>query len=167
MAKNQITITNELIQDLKTYGTAMCVSLAAQTRDEMYEEAKYAIDSFYGDYDPLYYKRHFYNFENNSFKKYYKNPHGSIVRGGIELTPSNLADIYRADSEYVFDLVYSGQHGNAGAFPHQVFNMPPVMSPSPMEILLDKRDSIVTNISNYTGEAIASARKKSYSVIKV
>lgn len=167
MAKNKISITNELIQDLKTYGSAMCVSLATQTRDEMYEEAKYAIDAFYNDYKPLYYRRHYYNFEKNSFQKYYKNPHNSIVRGGVELTPFDLDNIYRADASYVFELVYSGQHGNVGAFPHQINNIPRVMSPSPMEILLDKRDYIISNIDAYTGKAVENARKKTYSVIKV
>ena len=105
MSKNKITINSNLIQDLKTYSTTVCVSLATQVRDVMYDEAKTAIALFYASYDPIYYNRRYYNFENNSFKKYYSNPHGSIVRGGVELTPNNLDDIYRADASYIFKLV--------------------------------------------------------------
>lgn len=163
----KITITDELKRDLKKYSTTVCVSLATQTRDEMHEEAKSAIDAFYNDYDPLYYKRHFYNFKSNSFKKYYKNPHGSIVRGGVELTPYNVGDIYRADAEYIFNLVYLGYHGNVAMFPHQVSNIPHVMSPSPLEILLDKRDYIVDNIGNYTQQAITKANQNTYNTLIV
>lgn len=167
MVKNKITIDNDLIKDLKTYSTAICVSLASQVRDEMYKEAQFAIDAFYNDYEPLYYKRHFYNFKKNSFKKYYKNPHNSIVRGGVELTPYEMDDLYRLETEYVFSLVYVGYHGNAAIFPHNVSNIPPIMSPSPLEMLLDKRDHIVGNIGNYKGQAIDKAGKKSYSTIHV
>ncbi len=162
----KVTITPELKNDLKTYATAVCVGLATRVRDVMYDEAKTAISIFYADYDPIYYHRHYDNFLQNSFKKYYSNPHNSIVRGGVELTPYNLDDIYRADAGYIFKLVYTGHHGNVGAFPHDVYNIPPVTE-APLQMLLDTRAAIISNIGNYKGVAMNAAAKKSYSVIKV
>lgn len=169
MAKNKVNINNDLIQDLKTYATSVCTSLAGQVRDEMYKEAHFAIDEFYNDYEPIYYKRtkNHYNFKKNSFKKYYKNPHNSIIRGGLELTPYELDDLYRADKEYVFNLVYLGYHGNVNMFPHTIYNTPPVMEPSPLDILLDKRDFIVKNINDYKDNAINKAKKQKYSFLNV
>ena len=169
MAKNKINIDKDLIQDLKTYATSVCTSLAGQVRDEMYKEAHFAIDSFYNDYDPIYYKRtkNHYNFKKKSFKKYYKNPHNSIARGGIELCYENMDDLYRADTEYVFNLVYLGYHGNVNMFPHAIYNIPPVMEPNPLEILLDKRDYLVKNINDYKDKAIDKASKNSYDYLLV
>lgn len=172
MAKNKINIENDLIKDLKDYATTVSISLATQVRDEINQTAKEAIDAFYNHYrpkngEPLYYKRHYYNFRRNSFTKYYKNPHNSIIRGGVELTPYDLDDIYRADSEYVFNLVYLGYHGNVGMFPHKVTNIPPVMTPSPLDIILDKRDYIVKNINDYKQTAIDKANNKTYSTLSL
>ena len=165
MAKNKIHIDNDLIQDLKKYSSSICVSLATKVRDEMHKEAQYAIEEFYNDYEPIYYKRHYYNFRKNSFKKYYKNPHNSIVRGGIELTPYAMDDLYRAEKEYVFDLVYLGYHGHVQSFPHAISNVPPRMKPSPYDILLRKRRDLIKNISDYKDEAIDKAIKKTYKTL--
>ena len=169
MNRNKIYIDNALIKDLQTYASSVCVSLATTVRDELYEEAKLAIDAFYEDYTPLYYKRHKYNFKKNSFIKYYKNPHNSIVCGGIELTPNELDDLYRAEPEYVFDLVYLGYHGNVELLtPYQkINNIPPVMEPGPYEILLDKRDWLVKNINNYKILAVNKAKEKQYTTLRV
>lgn len=167
MARNKIEIKDDLIRDLKNYSSAVCVSLASKVRDEMYKEAQMAIEEFYNDYDPLYYNRHYYNFRKNSFKKYYKNPHNSIIYGGIELTPSELDDIYRADTDYVFNLVYLGYHGNVNMLPYNIFNIPPTMEPTPLEILLDKRDFLVKHIDNYKKEAINKANNGSYNTLTI
>ena len=165
MNRNKIVILNDLIQDLKKYSSSICVSLATQVRDEMYDCAKYAINEFYNDYKPLYYKRHYKNFKKNSFRKYYYNPHNSIIRGGVELTPNELNDIYRADKNYVFNLVYSGFHGNVSMFPFTVGTVPPIMNPSPLEILLDKRDCLINNIEDYLDVAYEKANKQAYAFI--
>ena len=169
MNKNKVNIDNDLIKDLKAYATSVCTSLAGQVRDEMYKEAHFAIDEFYNDYEPIYYKRtpKHYNFKKNSFKKYYKNPHNSIVHGGIELTPDELDDLYRADKEYIFNLVYLGHHGNVNMFPHTINNIPPVMSPNPLNILLNKRDFLVKNIVDYKDKAIEKANSFSYDTLIV
>ena len=162
----KVTITPELKNDLKTYATAACVGLATYVRDAMYDEAKTAIAHFYADYEPIYYKRNYYNFEDNSFKKYYSNPHNSIVRGGVELTPDSLDNIYRADAKYVFQLVYTGHHGNVAAFPHDIYNVPPVTK-APIQMLLNKRAAIVNGIGSYKDVVMSAAAKKSYSTINV
>jgi len=170
--KNKINISSELIKDLKKYTNSVCVSLASQVRDELNITAAKAIEDFYNHYrpknnEPLYYKRHYYNFRNNSFTKYYKNPHNSIVRGGVELTPYELDDLYRADTEYVFNLVYLGYHGNVKMFPHQVSNVPPIMEPNPLTIILNKRNDIIGNINHYKDNAIDRANKLLYSTFVV
>lgn len=166
--KNTVTIEEKLITDLKNYGSSICVSLATQVRDEMFETAKGAIDDFYEHYpNPIKYNRNKYNFKKKSFIKYYKNPHNTIVRGGIELTPDKIDNIYGVDPTYVFDLVYSGHHGNVEAFPHSIYNIPPVMSPSPMEILEDKKQYIIDHIGNYKNIALQNARRGNYSTFCV
>ena len=167
MRKNKINIEKELLNDLKKYASTVCVSLAGQVRDELYETARYAIEEFYNDYNPLYYRRHYYNFMNKSFFKHYKNPHNSIIRGGIELSFEQMDDIYRADKEYVFDLVYHGFHGNVEAFPHSISNVPSVMNPSPLDILYDKRNYLVASIDKYSNTAIDKANNKSYTTLNV
>ena len=172
MKKNKITISNKLIEDLKTYTTQVCVGMASFIRDEMNECAQQAIEYFYDGYrpkngEPLYYHRHYDNFRKRSFKKYYNNPHNSIIRGGVELTPNELEDVYRADTDYVFNLVYAGYHGSVWTFPHEIKNVPPVTNPSPLDILLDRRLELVNNIDKYSKYGINRARKQSYSTIKV
>ena len=165
MKHNKVELKDELIKDLTKYAVTVAKSLATQVRDEMNETANQAIEDFYDDYTPLFYRRHRYNFMENSFVKYYKNPHNSIIRGGVELTPYNLDDIYRADTEYVFNLVYLGYHGNVNMLPRRVSNVPHIMSPNPLDILLDKRDYLVKNIKNYKSAALEQANNNSYSTL--
>lgn len=167
MEKNKINIEKELVKDLKKYASTVCVSLASQVRDELYETARYAIEEFYNDYSPWNYRRHYYNFINKSFYKFYRNPHNSIIRGGIELSYEQMDDIYKADTDYVFDLVYHGFHGNVGSFLHSISNIPPVMNPTPLDILYDKRDYLINNINNYTNIAIDKANKVSYNTLNI
>ena len=41
-------------------------------------------------------------------------------------------------------------------------NIPPKMSPNPLELILNQRDKIVNNINKYKKYGIINARKKSY-----
>lgn len=181
MIKNKITISKELCDDLKKYANKVAVGIASTIRDEMFDEAKNAIHDFYSDYTPINYKRHYYNFSNKSFKKYYYNGHNSIVRGGIELTPYLMDDIYSSSingtqkylsaekidgfheqdlTDYVFNLVYSGYHGNMSMI-NSAFSVP-VTNPSPYERLLNKRDSIIKNINKYKNIGINRANQEFY-----
>lgn len=171
MKKNKVTISMNLEKELDDYLTEFSVGMAAFVRDEMHECTKHAIDAFYNNYrpknkEPLFYNRNYYNFRNNSFSKYYENKHGKIIRGGVELTPGNMDDIYRADTDYVFNLVYAGYHGSVWTLPNEIKNVPPVMNPGPLEILLNRRDEIVKNIDSYKSYGLNRASNKNYLCIK-
>lgn len=145
---------NDVEDEIRQYCKKVLSNVAGQIRDELTQEAQNAIEDFYNDYNPLYYHRHYWNFYNNSFKKYYSNAHGVIFRGGVELTPQNMSDIYKEKPEWVFDSVYAGFHGIAGMFVSpKTFTVTPRMNPSPMEMLLAKRDNIVKNIDTYVANA--------------
>lgn len=150
------------------YASNVARSVAGQIRDDLFDEAKLAIEAFYNSYSPKYYRRHYYNFYNKSFKKYYSNAHGTIYRGGIELTPENLDSIYRASTDLVFDTVYAGLHGPAdfgvgwGRTHDDLKNFSPMGtgegisggSAVPMEMIEKKRDYIVDHIQAYVDAAI-------------
>lgn len=137
----------ELPKEIVEYAQKVCAKTASLIADEMSKTAKYAIDAFYNDYTPSYYKRHYYNFNKNSYKRFYQNRHGKKFVGGIELTPENMDDIYKYPTEAVYHFVYDyGYHGLP-------LNNTPVMSPTPMEILLDKKEEIVNNLDRYTNRA--------------
>lgn len=137
----------ELPKEIVEYAQKVCAKTASLIADEMSKTAKYAIDAFYNDYTPNYYKRHYYNFSKNSYKRFYQNRHGKKFVGGIELTPENMDDIYKYPTESVYHFVYDyGYHGLP-------LNNTPVMSPTPMEILLDKQKEIINNLDKYINKA--------------
>lgn len=146
----RIEITKELYDDLKKYSTQFCVGMATQVRDDLTKSAAVAIESFYQDYEPLFYHRHYYNFRDKSFKKYYENRHNHIVRGGVYLSPELMDSVYQDPVEQVFDMVYHGYHGVASGF-NAPYSFTPVhvMSPSPLEIIEESRDVIVNHINWY------------------
>ena len=167
--KNQtVTISSDLYKDLKKLGKNFCVGMATEVRDNLTKSAAVAIEMFYQDYDPDFYHRHYYNFRRKSFRKYYDNKHGHIVRGGVELSPDAMDDIYQDPVEQVFDMVYHGFHGVASGFinkvvpgfkapgfkegdvikPKSFYKIPEVMDPSPLEIIYNSRNNILKQINN-------------------
>ena len=158
MAKKTVS-WNDVEKELRQYCKKVLSNVAGQVRDELTLEAQYAIEDFYNDYNPLYYHRHYWNFYNNSFKKYYSNAHGIIFRGGVELTPQEMSDIYQDSTNEVFDSVYAGFHGVSSMFVSpKSFSVTPRMSPSPMERILDKRDYIIKNVDKYVQDAIKNVK---------
>lgn len=166
--KNKVHISANLKTDLDKFSVEVSKELAKLVRQEMLETAQDAITKFYMDYDPVRYKRHYYNFMENSFRGYYKNPHNQIIRGGIELTPYLLDDIYGKRNHdvtnVVFNLVYSGFHGNISAtgYGQDI----PRMSPNPMEIIQKKRKYIVENINLYKNNVFLKASGESYKTLR-
>lgn len=162
----KVIITDALVSDLRKYGEKICVGLATMVRDKLESETISAIEAFYNDYTPIYYKRHYYNFTKHSYSKYYKNPHGTIVTGGILLSSEDMDDIYQDSKEEVFDLFYHGFHGVASGFiePKSFTNVPEIMSPSPLEMIINARDDIVKNINRYK-KYKDRANKEKYSTI--
>ena len=158
-----VKIENSFISDLRNYSKEVCVGCAAYCRDALTDVAKRAIGNFYSDYTPISYKRHYTNFLKNSFRKYYNNPHGKIIRGGVELTPDLVKDVYMgATGAEVFDFVYAGFHGVSSALRGQ----PPAMSPSPMDEINMAQLFISSDLENLKSYGIARANNGSYQVIE-
>ena len=127
---------------------------ASKIADELTQEARNAISDFYNHYpNPVLYKRQ--GGLNSSYKRFYRNPHGTVYRGGVELMPgsgSYHSCISReaVGSDFVSALaIFNGEHGNVQALPYSVNTIPPVMSPSPYEKIEEKRNAILMNIYDY------------------
>ena len=164
--KNKIDLSG-LERDLKKYFYKTLSHTASIIADELTEEARFSIDMFYKDYRPLYYHRHYYNFQKNSFKRYYSNPHGKNYAGGVDLTPDRMDDIYRDPVNEVFDMVYAGFHGPSSAFVSpKTFTVTPIMTPSPMDIILKKQEKIAEQIEDYVIKGQNAAAKEKYAVLK-
>ena len=167
--KNKVHITADLKTDLNKFSVEVSKALAKQVRYEMLETAQDAIVRFYADYTPVRYKRHYYNFLENSFRGYYKNPHNQIIRGGIELNPEFMDNIYdkkrtSESTEIVFNLVYAGYHGDITATGHG-YEIPP-MNPSPLDIINTKHRYIIENIKKYQNGAFLKASGESYKTLR-
>ncbi len=167
---NTKTNISQLTEYLEQYTKEVGRVAAGTIRDELTEETFSAIVKFYTSYTPRSYKRHYYNFLEHSFKKYYSNAHGNIYRGGVELTPELMDDIYQNSLDYsgpqiteqVFDTVYAGFHGVASTqiYPNNTNSrfIPPPMIPSPMELILTKREYIIGHIEKYIEKAQEKVR---------
>lgn len=164
----KVTITRELYDDLKKYGKNFCVGMASKVRDKLTMAAAIAIESFYQDYTPIYYKRHYYNFRDNSFRKFYENKHGQIIRGGVELSPDSMDSLYQDPKEEVFDMVYAGYHGVASGF-NSPYTFTPVhiMQPSPLEIIKISRDNLIKHIDMLEIFGYHRAQLDSYKTLKI
>lgn len=167
MAKQKIPeLAKTLTEELTRFRSAWVKEAAIIARDELSQTAKDAVLAFYRDYAPSTYQRHYYNFLTNSFKPLYKNNHGVSYSGGIYITLEDLAQIYRGDAEMIGEQVYAGEHGH---FETLGVDMPtPVMSPSPMEIILRKHDELVDDFMNNGARwwrAFNVAASQSYTMI--
>lgn len=136
----------------------VCRIVAGRMRDELTKEAALAIETFYADYKPKYYNRHYRNFRKNSYTKYYSKS-GKWYYGGVRLTPEAMQDIYRsATPQEVFDTVYAGFHGAASAIDFGYDARPeasvPRMWPSPRQMLLNKRDELFKHRQQYINDAV-------------
>lgn len=136
---NIVKFTPEGIKKINDVALERKKLLAHKVSDELYNAATYAIDMFYAHYKPIYYRRHYWNFEKNSFSKYYKNPHNSIIRGGVRLSASNMSDIYQDPKQEVFDFVYQGFHGVASA----IWGYPERMIPTPLDIIYEEQQKLI------------------------
>lgn len=166
MAKKQLV--DDFVRDIKQYASNIAKFTATAIRDDLYKTAYDAIVTFYDDYQPKSYNRHYYNFLNKSFKKYYHNNHDTKYSGGIILSAEWMDDIYRASersdlgTEFVFDLVYEGYHGwdTGWTVPSE-----PVtngfgerMQPSPLDLIEKRYNYISRHINKYINNAEAKAR---------
>ena len=171
--KSKVTITDKLIKDLTEYSKNFRIGMATKTRDNLAKATAVAIEMFYQDYTPKYYKRHIrngkhYNFGELSFEKYYYNKHGSVIRGGVKLSPEQMESIYQDSKEEVFDMFYAGYHGVASGFvsPY-TFTPVPVMSPSPLEIIEESRNNFVKHINVFEIYGYQRAKNGSYDTLEL
>lgn len=146
MAKQKIpSLAKMMAEDLERFRETWISEAAKIARDELVETTKEAIWRFYKDYTPSDYQRHYYNFLTNSFKPLYKNNHKVTYSGGIWITFDELDQIYRGDAQMIGEQVYAGEHGH---FETLNTNLPtPIMSPSPMEIIMSKYDEMVVDFT--------------------
>ena len=160
MSINKKDLMNLIRNDMEKYKNTLGRSLAGQFRDELTLAATNAMGAFYGDYTPKRYKRHYYNFMENAFRKYYSNPHNTIFRGGVELTPGALDDIYGEEVEIVFDDVFEfGFHGPSEFAPAR-------MDRPPLRRVYDKQEEIYKNPKKYIDKAKKAAEGGNYTVLK-
>ncbi len=159
-----------LEKDLKKFQNNIARYTVQKMADDLTKEAKNAIEKFYSQYNPedsslhngrIYYYRH-WNFR-KTYKRHYENHNPKYV-GGIELLPDSLPDVYTGRSSSpmeVFGRVYYlGWHGIASGQ-----GKVPIMSPSPMQLIMNKYDEIKRNSDNYFNEAVQKALNDNYSII--
>lgn len=159
MAEIKAKMTEQLKQELKKFSSDICSQLAQEASRELTKEAKNAMAAFYMDYDPRKYRRT-YGFYYKSYKKYYNNSRSKYYHGGVRITipPTSYyrngripvlakgADFTKWD---ILDMVYNGYHGYAENFGGKVFS-PPIMNPSPYDILLKKQKELVNTLGSDT-----------------
>ena len=164
------TFAELLEKDLKKLQNNIARYAIQEIADDLANETENAIEIFYSQYDPedlslhnghIYYYRH-WNFR-KSFKRYYEN-HNPRYIGGVELLPDSIPNVYRGRSSSpmeVFGRVYYlGWHGIASGQ-----GKVPIMSPSPMQIIMRKYDDIKENSEKYFNNAVQKALKDTYNII--
>ena len=153
---------------IQKYGEKVAADVAHTIENELEESTLYAIAAFYSSYTPNTYERHYFNFMDRSFMRYYHHSSGSNrFYGGVVFTPGAMADIYQDDTREVFEtVVMEGFHGPAGMigmgyagvgeYPYAFDRIPPRMYPTPYQLVCKDRDKIASNIQTY----IDNAQKK-------
>ena len=154
-----VIIKKELEKELKDLSKQVVIGAANFTRDALTDAAYEAFERFYCDYAPAPYglgtnykwKFHTpsgtpwdydrtYNILRNGIHKFEEK--GTVRRGGVEINPNLLDDVYDYSPELLFDNIYeSGWHGVMG-------NGIPSMSPTPKEIIEEKYDFILNHAVN-------------------
>lgn len=155
--KQKINIPHEVISDLNKYAQNIAKNMAIAVRDDISKHYEYLIDAFYTEYIPEYYARVHGLY--NSYRKYYKNSHGSIYYGGIEISDTKMNDDnYKASKATVLSSFLGGYHG--------LISQNIRINVEPENDIKDYRDEIIYNISRYNKAAIKKARKDSYLILK-
>lgn len=89
--------------------------IATDARDRLTDEYNRVIDFFYSDYSPNYYQRHSgIPGMRKTFRKYYRNSHGTSYSGGIQIGVNDMYNDYgyKGDNRaYVLDSFLDGYHG--------------------------------------------------------
>lgn len=147
MADISITIPDDFKKELQQFGNNIAKNIAITAREELSAEYIRAVDMFYSAYSPQKYKRHYTLY--NSFTKFYRNPHGNRVRGGIEISANGMAEVHHDSSSTVLDTALIGYHGRP--------KLGIVTSPSIIDHIMRYRDLLYANIDAYADGAISGA----------
>lgn len=160
-----------LKRDLEKYANNVAKGTAQKIADELTLVTKNAIEDFYNQYnpeDPSLHNGRVYYYRNWNFRevyhRYYKKG-TNVYNGGVRFSfPPDVYTGTLSDPMSVFvRVIYSGAHGIASrTHPNKV----PTMSPSPMRLILNKRDEIVKNQQKYFQYGIALAQRDSYEYMK-
>ena len=156
----KVTVTDDLKKELKDFAHEIGVRAAVYAREELTTAAYEAFERFYCDYtpvpgglytsykfkyykpsgNPIYYDRT-YNVLRNGIKKFYENKHGKIIRGGVQINPDWLEEVYdhNLSPKFVFDNIYElGLHGGSNK------GIPP-MVPTPEQYIQRKYDTLINS----------------------
>ena len=145
-----------LEEKLKEYSKNIAKNMAIEAREILYEEAPVCMWEFYSSWAPKYYERHYWNLMFDSFEKYYSNPHNTVYRGGVKLSPNKMADMYRLSTEEVFNMGwFTGEHYHGIRGVHGIKIIDHVTSPTPYELLEKKKQEILNNIDELKNVAIS------------
>ena len=161
-------ISEGLMEDLNKYGQRVCQYIASTGRDVLAARYENIIDRFYREYTrgddsrhqeddfyetfpyPLYIRHHDRGLNlspglNLTFRKYYRNPHNTIYRGGIIIDSEKMYNDYHADNDVVLKSFLDGYHGPEFMGIHK--------GTFPLKEILEFRDIIRENINEYFGAA--------------
>jgi hypothetical protein len=158
MAKDiKVTMPDGLKRDFIKFGNTVAKHIASECRNSLVDEYKYSVAQFYAAYTPKLYNREYSLY--NSYKPYYKNPHGSRAHGGVLITPENMGDLHHDSDAYVLSNALSGIHGDASIA---------VTPPWILQHMLTFRDLLYGQIDEthpFVTYAIAEAQKQNYEVL--
>lgn len=144
---------------LKEFSRNLAKNMAIEVREKLYEEAPFCIQTYYSTWSPEYYKRHYYNLMDNSYSKYYSNPHNTVYRGGVRLSSSKMNDIYRLDTNEVFNMGwFTGEHYHGIKGQPGIKIIDYITSPAPYELLEEKKQEILNNIEEIKQAAISKTK---------
>lgn len=85
-----MALSKDVIKRLEREAQKKASQLAHEAQERLTDQYISLIDWFYVDYVPKAYDRTFGLY--NSYKKFYKNSHGTIMYGGVEVTPERMDD---------------------------------------------------------------------------
>lgn len=83
-------LSKDAINFLEKQAQKKASKLAHEAQERLTDHYLSLIDWFYVGYQPVEYLRDFNLY--NSYKKFYKNSHGTIMYGGVEVTPEKMSD---------------------------------------------------------------------------
>ena len=184
MKKKKVTIEvkDKLKEDLKNYAHLVCVGAASYVRDTLTQTAYEAFERYYCHYAPVIgsypctyknwtyepqghpveYVRTFNVLTSNVIKKFYENKHGKIIRGGVELIPSNMKENYNISAETVFANISAGYHGLPSPY-----NNIEDMKPAPNEIVYQKYKELCNDKNTFRNVGILRARTGNYTYLQL